>query len=82
MSVQTAPLMHCPVGRSQPKPSAQSLSPAHVAEHVRLVPSQRFGEHDGTPSEPRTRGVHVPRFSEHVSHAPSQPVSQQNDPTQ
>ena len=82
MSVQTAPEMHAPVGRSQPKPSAQSESTTQLAEHVRVVPSQRFGEHEGTPREPRARGVHVPRFSEHVSQAPSHAVSQQNDPTQ
>src|SRR5205085_1806475 len=82
MSVQTAPEMHVPVGRSQPNPSAQSASMMQTVLHVRAVPSQRWGEHEGTPSEPRTRGVHVPRVSEHVSHAPSHPVSQQNDPTQ
>lgn len=82
MSSQTAPERHVPVGRSQPNPSAQSASTSQATEHVRLAPSQRWGEQEGTPSEPRTRGVHVPRVSEQVSHAPSHATLQQNDPTQ
>jgi hypothetical protein len=40
-SLHTAPEMHAPVGRSQPKPSAQSVSTTHAVAQVRLVPSQR-----------------------------------------
>jgi hypothetical protein len=81
-SRHTDPLTHSPVGRSQPKPSAQSSSFAQRAGHVVSKPLQIFGEQEGVPRVPAGTTEQVPFGELQTSQAPSHAVLQQNPSAQ
>jgi hypothetical protein len=77
---------HVPLA-SQYAVAEQAASDAQVVGHAGLVPSQRYGEHDGVPGVWTSAGPHVPsagdpRAAEQTSHALPHAVLQQTPFTQ